>query len=88
MSNNDLSKYACRNEDAIRFVEEAEDARPPFFHDADRIIYSPSFNRYIDKTQVFSFKENDHITRRITHVIMGYTQKKYYSKLKLYIIKI
>ena len=68
--NNNLSKYACRDEEVIRFVEEAEDVRPPFFHDADRIIYSPSFNRYIDKTQVFSFEENDHITRRITHVIM------------------
>lgn len=65
-----LSKYACKDEEIIRFVEEAEDIRPPFFHDSDRIIYSPSFNRYIDKTQVFSFKENDHITRRITHVIM------------------
>ena len=65
-----LSKYACRDEEIIRFVEEPEDIRPPFFHDSDRIIYSPSFNRYIDKTQVFSFKDNDHITRRITHVIM------------------
>ena len=70
MISSNLSKYACRDEDIIRFVEEDEDVRPPFFHDTDRIIYSPSFNRYIDKTQVFSFKENDHITRRITHVIM------------------
>ena len=70
MLSSNLSKYACRDEDIIRFVEEDEDVRPPFFHDTDRIIYSPSFNRYIDKTQVFSFKDNDHITRRITHVIM------------------
>lgn len=67
---NNLSKYACKNSDAIRLIDEKEDIRPPYFHDADRIIYSPSFNRYIDKTQVFSFNDNDHITRRITHVIM------------------
>ena len=65
-----LSKYACKDSDAIRLVDEKEDIRPPFFHDADRIIYSLSFNRYIDKTQVFSFTKNDHITKRITHVIM------------------
>jgi len=67
---NNLSKYACKNSDAVRLVEEKEDVRAPFFRDADRIIYSSSFNRYIDKTQVFSFTNNDHITRRITHVIM------------------
>lgn len=65
-----LSKYACLDSDAIRLNEEKEDSRPPFFHDADRIIFSNSFSRYIDKTQVFSFNSNDHITKRITHVIM------------------
>lgn len=65
-----LSKYACKNSEAIRLIEEENDIRPPFFRDADRIIYSSSFNRYIDKTQVFSFSDNDHITKRITHVIM------------------
>ncbi len=65
-----LSKYACNNDDAIRFKHENNDIRAPFFRDSDRIIYSLSFNRYIDKKQVFSFKQNDHITKRITHVIM------------------
>lgn len=68
--NDNLSKYACRNMDALRLNPEKEDSRPPFFHDTDRIIFSNSFSRYIDKTQVFSFNSNDHITRRITHVIM------------------
>jgi len=68
--NKNLSKYACSNEDAVRITPEKEDFRPPFFHDTDRIIYSLSFNRYIDKTQVFSFLDNDHITKRITHIIM------------------
>ena len=65
-----LSKYAFKDSDALRLVEEKKDIRSPFSRDADRIIYSNSFNRYLDKTQVFSFKNNDHITKRITHVIM------------------
>lgn len=67
---NNLSKYACNNSNVVRFVSDNEDIRPPFFRDSDRIIYSKSFSRYVDKTQVFSFSDNDHITRRITHVIM------------------
>ena len=64
-----LSKYACKNEEAIRLEEETEDEyRTPFFHDIDRIIYSLSYTRYQDKTQVFSFNENDHITKRMVHV--------------------
>ena len=67
---NNLSKYACDNKNAIRFLTTKEDIRPPFFRDSDKIIYSKSFSRYVDKTQVFSFSDNDHITRRITHVVM------------------
>lgn len=64
-----LSKYACKNESAIRFQEEEKDLyRTSFFRDIDRIIYSLSYIRYIDKTQVFSFNENDHITKRMIHV--------------------
>ena len=65
-----LSTYACRNSDAIRKIAEKEDIRPPFFRDIDRIIYSLSYTRYIDKTQVFSFNDNDHISKRMTHVQM------------------
>ena len=68
--NKKLSKYACKDSEAIRMIDEENDIRAPFFRDSDRIIHAFSFNRYIDKTQVFSFKSNDHITRRITHVIM------------------
>ena len=50
------SPYACTNENAIRFVSEKEDPyRTPFFRDIDRIIYSLSYVRYADKTQVFTF---------------------------------
>ena len=67
--NKDLSKYACKDEDAIRFNEEKyNDMRTPFFHDADRIIYSLSYLRYMDKTQVFTTKQNDHIQKRMIHV--------------------
>lgn len=66
----DLYSFATKSCDAIRFMEEAEDMRPSFFHDIDRIIYSLSYTRYIDKTQVFTKNENDHVSKRITHVQM------------------
>ena len=63
-----LSKYATKSSDAFRINDENEDIRPPFFHDIDRIIHSLSYTRYIDKTQVFTRSDNDHISKRITHV--------------------
>ena len=63
-----LSKYATKDEEAIRLNPEKEDVRSPFFHDIDRIIYSYAYVRYSDKTQVFSKKYNDHITKRMLHV--------------------
>ena len=63
-----LSKYACRDCDAIRLREDDDDIRPEYFHDIDRIIHSLSYTRYMDKTQVFTRSENDHISKRITHV--------------------
>ena len=42
--------------------------RPKFAKDIDRIMYSPYYNRYTDKTQVFSLTKNDDITRRSLHV--------------------
>lgn len=63
-----LGEYATREKDAIRLYDDEEDIRPEFFHDIDRIIYSLSYTRYLDKTQVFTKEENDHVSRRITHV--------------------
>ena len=63
-----LSKYACKSKDAIRFMEEDDDIRPNYFHDIDRIIHSLAYTRYLDKTQVFTRSSNDHISKRITHV--------------------
>lgn len=63
-----LSIYACRDSSAIRLKDEENDFRTPFFRDIDRIIYSLSYTRYLDKTQVFSNNENTNISKRIIHV--------------------
>lgn len=64
-----LSKYASLDNDSIRLKPlNDDDIRPNYFRDIDRIIYSLSYSRYVDKTQVFSNIENDHISRRIIHV--------------------
>ena len=42
--------------------------RPAFVHDIDKILHCPYYNRYADKTQVFSLTKNDDITRRSLHV--------------------
>jgi dGTPase len=42
--------------------------RTPFIRDIDKIMHCPYYNRYSDKTQVFSFYKNDDITRRALHV--------------------
>ena len=42
--------------------------RQAFSLDADRILHSRAYTRYIDKTQVFYLIENDHITHRVLHV--------------------
>lgn len=63
-----LSERASKSKDAIKFKEDKIDIRPAYFRDIDRIIHSLSYTRYIDKTQVYSFVDNDHITHRVLHV--------------------
>ena len=63
-----LAEYACKSAAAIRYHEAQEDIRPNFSRDADRIINSYCYSRYIDKTQAFYLVENDHITHRVLHV--------------------
>ena len=41
---------------------------PPFVQDVNQILHCPYYNRYTDKTQVFSLLKNDDITRRSLHV--------------------
>jgi len=42
--------------------------RQTFSVDADRILHSRAYTRYIDKTQVFYLIKHDHITHRVLHV--------------------
>lgn len=48
--------------------DKANIIRTAFIRDIDKIIHCPYYNRYADKTQVFSFYKNDDITRRGLHV--------------------
>ena len=63
-----LSENACKSNESIRLKKDKKDIRPEFFRDIDRIIHSQGYTRYIDKTQVFSFIDNDNITHRVLHV--------------------
>ena len=69
--NNVCNPYACKNEDVIRRNPDWDKQnlwRPSFVRDIEKIMHSPYYNRYTDKTQVFSFYKNDDITRRALHV--------------------
>ena len=64
-----LSPLAATSADAVRRHDrKPEDIRTPYSRDADRIIHTRAYTRYIDKTQVFYLVENDHITHRGIHV--------------------
>lgn len=64
-----LSPQACLSTQAIRRLPETKIAyRQQFSLDADRILHSRAYTRYIDKTQVFCLISNDHITHRVLHV--------------------
>ena len=69
---NDIrNPYASLNEDVIRrdMTRDKENLwRPAYVRDIEKIMHSPYYNRYTDKTQVFSFYKNDDITRRALHV--------------------
>lgn len=66
-----LSSYATLSAEAVRRQPEerlVHGHRQEFSVDADRILHSQAYTRYIDKTQVFSLIKNDHITHRVLHV--------------------
>lgn len=66
-----LSPYATPDAKALRWFPKrlAQDfVRSKFGIDIDKILHNPLYNRYADKTQVFSFYRNDDITRRALHV--------------------
>ena len=64
-----FSELASHSEEGIRrHPEKYPSIRPSYSRDADRILHSFAFTRYIDKTQVFYLSDNDFITHRIVHV--------------------
>lgn len=63
--------YAYKDEEPPRRDGERDRStllRPAFLRDAEKILHSPFYNRYADKTQVFSFYRNDDLSRRGLHV--------------------
>lgn len=63
--------YAFLNEDVLRrnmSHDKNKLLRPAFVRDCEKIMHLPMYNRYADKTQVFSLYKNDDISRRSSHV--------------------
>lgn len=64
-----LSPVAIKSATTTRRREDQQTGyRQNFAVDADRILHSKAYSRYIDKTQVFSLVANDHISHRVLHV--------------------
>ena len=66
-----LSPVATLSTEGVRRfhdVPSEQGFRQIFSVDADRILHSRAYTRYIDKTQVFYLIHNDHITHRVLHV--------------------
>ena len=71
IANNTRPDFAAKSASAIRrdmSTDRESVWRPAYARDTDKILHSPYYNRYTDKTQVFSFYKNDDITRRALHV--------------------
>ena len=63
--------WRCKDSEALRRYPDHDRPnlwRPAFVRDTEKIIHLPYYNRYTDKTQVFSFYDNDDLSRRALHV--------------------
>lgn len=72
-SENNLHDLAQKNEYCKRQYDlkaPTADGRSEYQRDYDRIIYSKSFRRMVDKTQVFSATKGDHYRTRMTHTMI------------------
>lgn len=66
-----VNPYAFQDKNVLRRRMDHDKAnlwRPAFVRDAEKIMHIPYYNRYADKTQVFSLYKNDDISRRSQHV--------------------
>lgn len=66
-----VNPHAFQDENVLRRNEDHDKAnlwRPAFVRDVEKIMHIPYYNRYADKTQVFSLYKNDDISRRSQHV--------------------
>ena len=67
-----VNPYRCDDDQVIRRVDRAADEgtlmRPAFMRDTEKILHLPAYARYAGKTQVFSFRSNDDLSRRGLHV--------------------
>ena len=70
--NRSFLSLAYDDADAVRRKDNPHDQstvlRGAFVRDVDKILNCPYYNRYSDKTQVFSLYKNDDITHRSLHV--------------------
>lgn len=66
------SPYATADAAVVRREDNPHDEgtvmRPAFARDIEKVLNLPAYNRYTDKTQVFSFVQNADISRRALHV--------------------
>ncbi len=64
--------YATQTSQALRRTKDLRTTdslrRPAFLRDIEKIMHIPPYNRLAGKTQVFSFHDNDDLTRRGLHV--------------------
>lgn len=70
---NQLDEIAQKNEYCKRQYDlkvPTSDGRGEYQRDFDRIIYSKSYRRLVDKTQVFSSSKGDHYRTRMTHTMI------------------
>ncbi len=69
-----LEKLAMRKSNSVKCIRRDENHdsenlwRPAYIRDVEKILNSPYYNRYTDKTQVMSMYKNDDISRRAFHV--------------------
>lgn len=69
IKNGTKPNFSTKDANAIRRKDLPYDiCRPNFTRDVEAILHVPYYNRYNDKTQVFSFYKNDDISRRGLHV--------------------